>query len=197
VHTDGTLHNGYSIRLQGIDTLDCKGTEAKYQAWHKGGRRVLIKVPTESLAEEFASAGSMGYRLRKPRILEAYNVARNEMLNSEDRASMYFLLEFPQINPGAKGKDDIGLNNSILSPNARNGKIAPDLIPVKYKISLKDEDTNQVREHIQARVDLVWDICITELTPRSETSAPETNELEGQLTSEFGGLYVTRPAAAP
>lgn len=156
----------------------------------------MFRVPTEWLAEQYAEQGAeqIEYRLRKPRILEAYNVARNEMINSEDRKFKYFVFEFPVIT-AANGEDIGGLDNSILSPGTRNGKINPEVIPVQYKVTVKNQETGQLQDHIQFRVDICWDICIVETVPRSEKTAPETNELQGGLAKGFGGLYVSHPAA--
>lgn len=192
-HTDGTLHDGYSIRLHNVDAVDCVGgDEAPFQAWYMGGRRVMVRFPTDSAAgaHAAAAAGKCGYSTRKPRILEDYNVQRNEMLRSDDGKYMYYLFEMP---PPESGRD-LGLDNNILSPGALNGKIKVDPIPVEYNVKRINPLTKKEETCPQFRTHLVWDICITEPSPRTEQDAKLTNEIDGAITGSFGGMRVSAPS---
>lgn len=182
VHKNGQLYNGYSIRLHDVDSEECvSGPEDKYQAWCIGGSRVLVRVPAESAAEKAAKVGTkeVGYHLRKPRIYEAYNVARNEMLDDRDRHSKYYLLDFPDVS--SEG-EKLHLDNSILSPDAHNGEIEIEFIPLEYSSAVGK------KKFENGRTNLIWDICIAEPKPRYTEEAPKKeNRLAKKLEKHYGG----------
>lgn len=165
------------------DLEECaSGDEDMYQAWHIGGQRVMVKMPSEAAAEKAAEAGTqmVDYNTRKPRMQEAYDVARNDMLTDPDRHFKYFLLEFPFI-PSDEDAIDRGLDNSILSPGAQDGKIAPDFIPLLYS---SEVDPHQFEN---GRANIIWDICITETKPRLTTKTTKKNQLADKITEKMGG----------
>ena len=154
------------------------------QAWWLGDIQVFVQVSSASpsfMADAPAYANGMraaGYN--RPRIVESFNVARNEIVGNEDRHSVYYLLYFDDAQPH-------GLDNSVFSAGLDNNRIRPNVIPVVSTVELPSaQGTTTVPSH---RADIFWDIAMVEPFPRQVTEAqPRTNDLSSQLSLALGNL---------
>ena len=183
------LYNVYHIELQDQDLRFMIGEleAAAFEAWHIGGNKVFVKVPSVSFdylknAKALATSKKQaGYT--EPNSLEANSVTQNAIVNNPDRHFKYYLLEFPNEEP------EDGLDNSICSPGAENGKIEIDLdTPV---CSFEVQTAKGKQTATQYRANIWWDIAATEREPRYVQEAqPKKNELDSKVTQRFNSMAI-------
>jgi len=194
----GTLHNAYHIELQDQDMqwMLTGETESVFLAYHIAPDKLFYKVPSgsfvflkDSKADESAKSAS-GYK--EPRSIEAYNVARNAIVNDPSRHFKYYLLKFPSNTP---------LDNSIFSPNTENGKLAVEVHPVISSFILPlsdsdddDDDAEMGENWVQSyRSNIVWDIAIVEPFPRYTKSAkPRVNDTMASLRKNLKSMKLAK-----
>ena len=127
VEIDGVLHNGYEVVMEG-DIRDLV-KHVVYQAHLVTTNEILIQVPSMSYSRlqepELLVAQSKEFGSHCPRIQEAHDVARHEILAEESRKIKYLLLRFPK---------EVVLSNHVFSPKSENCEIEMKLVP--YDTSL-------------------------------------------------------------
>jgi len=187
VHNGGLLYNGFQFRYPDVDLRQLVGNDRPaFQAWFLGDIQVFVQVPASNPtfmnnAEAFAT-GMRAANYNRPRIMEAFNVARNEIISSEDRQFIYFLLIFDDAHLH-------GLDNSIFSSGLDNNRVQPTVIPVVSTFEVQTPSGTATLT--SQRADIVWDIAMVEPFPRQVTeAAPRVNDLTSQLTSALGNLGI-------
>lgn len=184
-HDKKTLHNAYHIELKDQDLRYMMGgKEAAFAAWHLGGNRIFVKIPSvsygylmDSTAEDAAKVAA-GYT--NSRSKSAHNVTRNAIVTNKDRHFKYFLLTFPE-------DPEDGLNNDIFSPGAENGKINIDLDVPIATFEVPSAKGPQMVNSFRANV--WWDIAITETENRFVADVQlSKNEMDDKVTDRFSSM---------
>lgn len=172
------------MRLKRQDLRFLKLPAEAYECWYDGRFKLIIKAP--SMPYDFLhnakgeDAGMKASEYEDPRILEAYNVTRNDIVNDKERHYVYYILDFSSAT-------SIALDNEIFSPQAENGLVTVDVHPIVTGTVV--DPTTGNKKPVSDSADIVWNIAISEPYPRYVTAAkPKGNALTEKLTKSMGGL---------
>ena len=187
---DDLLYNGYIISLQDLDIRWMYGDEPKFAAWDLGGNEVVLKYPSTSYTWLCDSTVEMSGRatasLDNPRYIQAQDVALHQVAADTTRCFKHVLFQFPMDEDEPEP-----LSNGILCPDAKDGKIKANVLPLvsKFKIKLKKSDI----EATSARVDIEWYIAIIpkEDRPIKAKKKEKKNDLEDQVTDVFSKISLS------
>lgn len=167
---DGVLHNGFDIAIDAIDMRDY--VQDMYKAELISANEILLKMPSASHAwlNEPRTANC-------PRTQEAYEVARNSILLSDDRKIKLLLLRFP---------GSITLSNQHYSPQSMNGEIECDF-------AMKDTSFTFDGKNLKSVVTTVfWKVSVVEEQQRIVKQSTNSGKKKGaaKLSKYLSGMTI-------
>jgi hypothetical protein len=175
VEKDGVLHNGYEIAMEG-DLRDL--TSDKYKAQLVGENEILITMPSVSHYWLHAPKDYFekveAFNIDCPRTKEAHDVARNAILDDEDRQTKLLLLRFPE---------NIALSNNHYSPTAIDFELDSEVVPFEssFKVANKQFKTTTTA--------IYWKIAIIEEKKRVVKAIDDKGKKgEAKLAQRFASM---------
>jgi hypothetical protein len=181
VEIDGVLHDGYEVVMEG-DIRDLVKHEV-YKAHLVSTNEIMIKAPSMSYSRlqepELSVAQSKLFNSHCPRIQEAHDVARNEILDEESRRSKYLLLRFPNW---------VVLSNQVLSPESQLSEIEMQLNPYETSCEVSSTKYNLTVTEIS------WKVTVEAERKRVvKVSVDNTNKAVDKLTQLLAGMSTSIP----
>lgn len=141
--------NGYSIEVRDVHPGWMTFTETQYVLYYVGGGDLILKQPSctwseimdpdaEKRSQDKSRAGP------DPITLQQDKAHRAAILEDESRQHVYTLLRWPSTT----------FDNSIYSPQARNGEVVVNVCGVKSQWTLRGKARNEYR------LTLKWKIAV-------------------------------------
>jgi hypothetical protein len=181
VEQNGVLHNGIALKIK-CDPRDYIAGKCKAHL-QPSMNEILVEIPSMSHDElhEFEKINAMKKALgiHCPRLEEAENVARNEILASPDRQKKCFLLRVP---------DEMILSNKHYSPESQENEIENDIVFIEtgWDVPL----SNPPKNYPMLAAWVLWKVSIVEVQPRIVKNESSANPQAAKLAKRLSGMNV-------